>query len=296
MTDQGDYLNLCKEDAEMLDRLVDVGFEIDRLDGLSDEEQRRATTILNMLSLLDRYPVEDADDTLVDVTLARIDQYEDAQRARMHIETADIQTTSSGFAFRMPDLISIACMVLIGASLVIWLGRGTRAQSISNQCASNMAAVGAGLVNFAFDHDGAAPTTAAAGLGSLFGGATPDRMNPAALLGEYCSEHHLRCPGHQGTESGGFSYQTQRTEVWDALKRHHRVFIVLSDLNPVLEAILAGKKHDPLTPSRNHGGSRQNQLLDDGSTLPLVGPPILGGDKIWVLDGRKHGIDIFLTH
>jgi hypothetical protein len=296
MTDQGDHINLCKADADMLDRLVSVGFELDQLEGLSTEEQQRATNILHMFGLLERYPVENADDALIDVTLARIDQYENKQRARMHIQTADVQATSSGFAFRMPDLISIACMVLIAASVVIWLGRGTRATSISNQCASNMAAVGTGLANYAFDHNGALPTTAIAGLGGLFGGVSPERLDSEPLLSGYCESHHLNCPGHKGEETGGFSYQTQQKEIWDALKRHRRVFIVLSDTNPILDAILAGKNHNSMTPSRNHGGNRQNQLLDDGSTLSLVGPPILGGDKIWVLDGGNHGIDIFLTH
>jgi len=160
MTDQGDHINLCKADADMLDRLVSVGFELDQLEGLSTEEEQRATNILHTFGLLEMYPVEDADDALIDVTLARIDQYENKQRERMHIQTADVQATSSGFAFRMPDLISIACMVLIAASVVIWLGRSTRATSISNQCASNMAAVGTGLANYAFDHNGALPTTA----------------------------------------------------------------------------------------------------------------------------------------
>ena len=296
MTDHADHLNLCKADGDMLDRLVDVGFEIDQLDDLSEEEQRRATILLNLFGLLENYPVEDADDTLIDVTLARIDQYENKQLSRMHIQTADVQATSSGFSFRMPDLISVAAMILIAASVVIWLGRGTRATSLSNQCASNMAAVGMGLANYAVDHDGQLPTTAVAGLGSLFGGASPERLDPTPLLGEYCESHHLNCPGHDGDTSSGFSYQTQQKEIWDALKRHRRVFVVMSDTNPILDAILAGKDHDPLTRSRNHGGNGQNQLLDDGSTISLIGPPVLGGDKIWILDGGKRRIDIFLTH
>ncbi len=296
MTNHGDHLNLCKADAEMLDRLVDAGFEIDLLEGLTEEEQQRATNILNLFGLLERYRVEDADDTLIDVTLARIDQYESQQRARMHIQTSEVHATSSGFAFRMPDLISIACMILIAASVVIWLGRGSRAQSMSMQCANNMAAVGMGLVNFASDHNGEMPTTSVTGLGGLFSGATPERLDPTPLLEGYCEAHHLNCPGHDGEHATGFSYQTQQKQIWEALKRHRRVFVVLSDTNPILDAILAGKNHDPLTRSRNHGGNGQNQLLDDGSTISLVGPPVLGGDKIWVLDGNRRRIDIFLTH
>jgi hypothetical protein len=296
MTDHGEHINLCKADAEMLDRLVEVGFEIDQLDGLTEEEQQRATSILKTFGLLELYPVEDASDELIDVTLARIDQYEGKQQARMHIQTADVQAPSSGLAFRMPDLISIACMVLIAASVVIWLGRTTRAQSLSMQCANNMAAVGMGLAHYANDHNSGMPTSSVAGLGGLFNGASPERLDPTPLLGEYCENNHLHCPGHTGEGSSGFSYQTQSKEIWDALKRHRRVFVVLSDTNPILDALLAGKSHDPMTPSQNHGGHSQNQLLDDGSTISLTGPPILGGDRIWILDGGNHGIDIFLTH
>ncbi len=296
MTDQGDHLNLCKADADMLDRLVDVGFEIDQLEELTEEEHQRATSILKTFGLLEQYPVEDASDTLIDVTLARIDQFEDKRRARLHIQSADVQATNSGFAFRMPDLISIACMVLIAASVVVWLGRGTRAQSMSLQCANNMAAVGMGLANYGMEHNGEMPTTSVTGLGGLFGGTTPERLDPTPLLDGYCEAHHLNCPGHDGEHATGFSYQTQRKEIWDALKRHRRLFVVLSDTNPILDAVMSGKNYDPMTRSRNHGGSGQNQLLDDGSTISLVGPPVLGGDKIWVLDGNNRRIDIFLTH
>ena len=58
MTDQGDHFNLCKEDADMLDRLVDVGFEIDRLDGLSDEEQRRALGRAARRLMIDDYDLQ----------------------------------------------------------------------------------------------------------------------------------------------------------------------------------------------------------------------------------------------
>ena len=62
-------------------------------------------SILAMLGLLEAYPVEDASDTLIDATLARIDQYESQRAARMHISTAEIETTSRGFRIRMPDLM-----------------------------------------------------------------------------------------------------------------------------------------------------------------------------------------------
>lgn len=291
-----DHLNLCQADADLLDRLVDVGFDLNKLDALSTDETARANRMLSMLGLLDGYPVEDASDTLIDATLAQIDQYESNQSQRMRIETAEIETTSSGFRIRMPDFISVAAMVLIAVSVFAMISKNSRAQSISNQCASNMAQVGFGLVKYATDHKGLAPTTQATSLASMFGGLVPTRTDADQLVAEgYCDVHHLNCPGH-GDNGGGFSYQTQPADAWEAIRKQGQLLIVLSDRNPILESMLAGQEFNPLTPSENHGSLGQNQLRDDGSTASLKGLPVVGKDKIWILDGNKRVLDIFLTH
>lgn len=291
-----DHLNLCQADGDLLDRLVDVGFELDKLDGLSEDETTRANRMLSMLGLLDGYPVEDASDTLIDATLAQINQYETNQTQQMRIETSEIETTSSGFRIRMPDFISVAAMVLIAVSVFAMISKNSRAQSISNQCASNMAQVGFGLVRYATDHKGLTPTTEAASVASLFSGLIPTRTDADKLVaGGYCDEHHLNCPGH-GDNGGGFSYQTQPAEAWEAIRKQGQLLIVLSDRNPILESMLAGKTFDPLTRSKNHGSLGQNQLRDDGSLASLKGLPVVGKDKIWILDGNKRVLDIFLTH
>lgn len=291
-----DRLKLCKADAEMLDRLVDVGFELNQLEYLSPEETQRAKSILAMLGLIDAYPVEDASDTLIDATLARIDQYESQRAARMHISTSEIEPSSRGFKIRMPDLISVAAMILIAASVFLMISQGAREQSIQQECASNIAMIGHGLVNYGHQHNASTPTTQAASLGSFFGGTTPERIDPQVLVDEgYCKHNHLNCPGHSG-ESGGFSYHTQTTDSWNNLQSKRIVFFVIADRNPILNDLLSGGNPDPLTPSGNHGALGQNLLRDDVST-PIPAPaPVIGGDMIWVLDGKNNGLDIFLTH
>ena len=295
MTESFDHLTLCKADAELLDQLVDVGFEIDQLEDLSTEDGHRARRILALLSILEAYPVEDASDTLVDATLARIDQYEQQRTARMQVVTPELETTKRGFRIRMPDLISIASVVLIAVSVFLMISKNNRAQSISNQCARNIAMVGHGLVNYAFDNNREMPTTQAPSVASIFGGFTPHRTNPDILVEEgYCDETHLNCPGH-ADDSRGFSYQTQPQEIWDAIRNQGNVIIIMSDRNPILEKMLQGKQFNPLTPSQNHGSLGQNHLRDDGSTASLHAP-VFGGDMIWILEGKNRGIDIFLTH
>ncbi len=290
-----DHLKLSKADAEMLDQLVDVGFELAQLEYLSPEDTQRANSILKTLGLLDAYPVEDASDTLIDATLARIDQYEAKRSARMQIHTPELETTKRGFRIRMPDLISVAAMILITFSVFAMLTNSARNQSISNECASNMAMVGHGLFNYASDHNGNTPTEQATEVASLFGGIVPDRTDAEVLATEgYCEHHHLNCPGHGG-QGRGFSYQTQPAAMWDEMHSRGNVIIIMSDQNPVLNKMLANQAFDPLTPSPTHGAFGQNHLRDDGS-IASGAAPVFGGDLIWILDGKNRGIDIFLTH
>ena len=296
MSDQFEQFGLSVEDAAMLDRLADVGFDLEAIGEMTVDESARATRILSLLGLLDAYPVEDASDTLIDATLARINQHDSQQVSRMHITTNEIEPMTGGFRIRIPDFVSVAAVLLIVISIFFMVGQNVRAQSISDKCASNMAMVGQGLLNFAADHNGAMPTQEAANVASIFGSNNPHRTDPQVLveLG-YCDHNHLNCPGHGGDETG-FSYQTQSKDLWNNLQRKGRIIILLSDRNPILERMLAGKQFDPLTPSKNHGSLGQNQLQDDGSTKSVQGPPVIGGDKIWILEGNKHAIDIFLTH
>ena len=295
MTSGFEHLKLSKEDAEMLDQLVDVGFDMNQLEFLSSEDEARAKSILNMLGLLDAYPVEDASETLIDATIARIDQYEAQRSARMQIHTPQLETTKQGFRFRMPDLIGVAAMVLVTVSVFMALSNSARNQSFNNECASNMAMVGRGIFDYALEHNGYTPTEQATEVASLFGGIIPERTD-AELLAEqgYCKHHHLNCPGHGG-EGGGFSYQTQSAESWDEILKQGKVFFLLSDRNPILDKLLANQEHNPLTPSPSHGALGQNHLRDDGSIVTGAAP-VFGGDLIWILDGKNNGIDIFLTH
>jgi hypothetical protein len=295
MTQGFEHLKLCKEDSEILDQLVDVGFELDQLEYLTQEQEQRAKRILDMLGLLEAYEVEDASDTLIDATLARIDQYESQRTARLQIHTPELETTSKGFRVRMPDLISVAAVILLAVSVFAFISQSVRSQSISNQCGTNMAMLGRGLFNYAKDHNGNTPTEEANEVASLFGGAAPERTDAQLLADEgYCEHNHLNCPGHGG-EGRGFSYQTQPASMWDALHKQGRVFLLMSDQNPILSKLLANQQFDPLTPSPAHGSLGQNHLRDDGSIGS--GPaPVFGGDLIWILDGKKRGIDIFLTH
>ena len=295
MSNGFDHLKLSKADAEMLDQLVDVGFELDQLEYISPEDTQRAKSILKLLGLLEAYPVEDASDTLIDATIVRIDQYEAKRSARMQIHTPELETTSRGFRLRMPDLISVAAMILVTFAVFAMISNSARNQTISNECATNMAMVGRGLFNYASEHNGNTPTEQATEVATLFGGLIPERTDAEVLATEaYCEHSHLNCPGHGG-EGRGFSYQTQSVAMWDEIQSQGKVFIIMSDQNPVLNKMLTNQEFDPFTPSPTHGALGQNHLRDDGSIASGVAP-VFGGDLIWILDSSNGGIDIFLTH
>jgi hypothetical protein len=83
-----------------------------------------------------------------------------------------------------------------------------------------------------------------------------------------------------------------------------RVTVILGDLNPVVDAALAGRFAEPLSVSLNHGGRGQNVLWSDGSDLWLPQPVVSRDDNIWLPRGagRLTGgeqpadeADIFLT-
>ena len=294
MTGPVDGQNLCDADIAMLDRLVEAGFDLEALGSLSDEEQARAQRLLSLVGLLDGYPVEDAGDALVDATLARIDREEARRSERMRVDTAQIEVSERGFRIRVPDFVTVAAMLLIVASVVLPMMHSNRVNAQRNECANNLRLVGHGLANYAADHQGDMPVTAAASLGSVFGDLVPQRVDAGALAREgYCSSGHLDCPGHADT-TGSFSCQTQGARRL-TLQRIPGVTVVMGDLNPVLAAMLAGQKFDPMTSSDNHGGGYQNLLQSDGSTFYLLFRPMLGNDNIWLPD-RQPRLDIFLSH
>ena len=131
MSGQDDKItfDLCSDDRQMLDRLVDAGFDIDALGPLSDIERQRANQILRMLGLMNDYPVADADDALIHVTMARIDQHDRdlAQGLRLAGSAggseADQSAGSLSFLreWRLPDFLTIAASLLIITSLTMHL-------------------------------------------------------------------------------------------------------------------------------------------------------------------------------
>ena len=293
---------LSPDDHRLLDALVEAGFDIEALEGLSPDQRRRAEALGNLFGLLSDYPAEDADDTLIHATLARIGRHEEEQAARMSFEAQQEAAEGNRRRIRMPDFITVAAALLIAASVLWPIISHSRQRSIETACSNNLRIDGFALSNYASDYNGALPMVMA---GANLSWDTGHNMLNLGLLveGGYCDLGHLDCPGNHEPLRPSYSYQLQSPEirlVWDT----GRTIVVLGDRNPIIDAARAGAVAPPLTISLNHGGRGQYVLISDGATLWLT-QPVVGQDNIWLPDGtnaleprmRAAGKgDVFLAH
>jgi hypothetical protein len=274
----------------MLDALVDVGYDPAGLEALSDADRRRADRLHALFGLLNDYPTDDADESLLDATLARINRYEDQRKSRMRVDMEPRRFR--GLPFRLPDFITVAAVMLIGVAF-LWPTLTTiRNSSLDQRCQNNMRLMSHAFSHYAADSNGEMPM-ALASFGGGAGGASWDRVpnvvvNLAPLVdGQYCSRGHLNCPGNHDQHTYSYQWQKPGTRLmWGGVAA--QVTIVLGDRNPIIDAARAGHIAPALVMSPDHAGRGQNVLSTDGSTLWMV-EPIIGRhqDNIWL----PHGVD-----
>lgn len=302
-------LALSDDDRRLLDALVDNGFNASALEPLTASDRLRVQKLMAMFQLLRDYPVEDADDALLDATMARINRYEQLREDRMSLDpqAAAVAMESSTMKrrfIRMPDLITIAAVLLIAAGIGWPVLTNVRQRSLDSICANNLRMTGIGFQQYASDYENTVPT-AQAGLHNVWSSLAHNVVNLQPLVeGGYCDLNHLNCPGHKGDRGESYSYQWQSTDRpmrWEG----QRVNVVLGDRNPLIDAARAGAYASPLTLSLNHGGRGQNVLWTDGSTVWLSEPIVSRDDNIWLPEGAERLIeglktrsatDAFLAH
>ena len=293
-------LELSADDARLLDELVECGFDPAALGQLTGQDRARAAKLTSLLSLLNDYPVEDADDTLVHATLARIQRHEDQRADRLRMETS---TAARGFRMpRMPDFVSVAAILLIATGIGWPVLSQVKNRSLDTQCSNNMRALAAAFTSYASEHEGAMPM-AVAGFPGASWDRVPNMLNLEPLTdGGYCELNHLNCPGdHLKRFSYSYQHQSPGTRAtWGIGPRS----AALSDRNPIIDALRRGRTVSPLSMSNNHASRGQNVLFQDGSVEWLTLPTI-GSDNIWLPQGYDHleegaapaGLaDSFLTH
>ncbi len=302
---------LSSNDQRVFDALVENGFDLNALGGTAGE-QARAKKINSLLELMHDYPVDDADETLIHATLARIDRYEAAQQDRLNFANQEAveMERRRGFSMsglRKADLIAAAAAILLVASVVLPIMQSMRQQSLDAACRNNLRNMAVAFSLYAEDNEGAVPI-ARAGIGGTW-----DRVSNAVnlkplLTGQYCDHRHCRCPGNHDNLEMGYSYQWQRSEKpmrWDP----RWLMVIMGDRNPVMDAARTGRFIDAMTMSPDHSGRGQNILATDGATLWLgdkeIGPIVGQFDNIWLPHGTRQLMpgaqprdfrDVFLAH
>ena len=282
---------LSPQDERLLDALVDCGFDPSALEALSLDDQRRVKALLSLFELIDDYPVQDADDALVDATLARIDQYERRASAKIAVaDQADVQELGGHRRIRLPDFVSIAAVILIGASIFWPVMTNLHQRNIDAGCANNLRLLGNAFGRYANDYDGAMPV---ASLFSSWNTLVRNVSNLGPLVtGEYCERGDLTCPGHEDANfiGGSYSYRwpvPKSQLTWDAGRM---TMMVLADRNRLIDALYRAEVMIPaLSNSLNHGGRGQNALFTGGSWVWLDQPTAPGGgdDNIWLPKGAS---------
>jgi len=321
---------LSVEDQRLLDALAEHGFDPSALSRPGPAEAKRAEAITNLLDLMHDYPVEDADDTLIHATMARIDRYEADRANRMKFDVAvEANQQSSRRRLMLPNFITSAAVLLIAVSVMWPVMTNVRNQSMDLTCQNNLKTMGYAFNQYAADFNNALPMATAGlggfgGFGSRSAAPSPSASNDPALLdmqpllaGGFCEPGHCTCPGHAHYvgDDGSPSYSVRLFVVGSqAAWNTGRTTVLIGDLNPMIEAAQSGHRLPPLSMTINHAGRGQNVLSSDGATLWLESPIINRGgyttpvnpvDNIWLPDGQdelrsgimpRDAMDVLLMH
>jgi len=157
---------LSADDQRLIDALLEVGFDRNALSAVSPTDNRRLNAISAMLHRLEDYPVEDASETLIHATLARIDRHEDMQAARMKFDSQidRLDGEKRSLRIRVPDFITVAAVILICVGVCWPMLSSIRQRSMDLACADNLRQVGYAFGQYAADNNQSLPM-AMAGFG-----------------------------------------------------------------------------------------------------------------------------------
>lgn len=290
----GDEPVLSGHDAEALDALVLAGFEVGRVPSALRD---RAAAHLALGELVRADADAPSGTRLIESTLARVQDAIDRQDGLMSFERRRSMARVS-----WSDLISVAAVLLLGASVLWPVLSAARSSQIQAACAQSMHAAAFGLGSYASSNDGSLPMVTAG-----FGGRTwwnvgekPDESNSANLFhlvgADYASLADLACAGNplaptnrtdslthdwRRLEEVSFSYRVMPRGERPRWIGSGRV-VVMADRSPVVLRAVRGHLIDPEESSPNHRGMGQHVLWNDGSAQWTESPILENGDNLWL--------------
>lgn len=285
---------LCEDDAEAFDALVTAGYDLARVPSVL---RQRATRISDLLALSGTpWPATD--------TYAQREGEDLASRTMANIPLRLRPRERFGFAgggLRIADLVSVAAVLLIAASVVWPLLATIRTHQRQAACGSNYASLSTAMGSYAGDYRDHFPMAAASLGGPTWWdvGAGPGKSNSANLYQlpklQYASLSTLACPNNSQAPRGQCSQTSSDWSCLSAVSYSYQIMfgqdrptwnqgqpvVILADASPVTRRAARGEMIFPDQNSQNHDGRGQWVLFSDGAGQWL-NTPYVGSDNIWM--------------
>ncbi|CAN5847330.1 hypothetical protein BH11PLA1_BH11PLA1_14510 [soil metagenome] len=297
---------LDPQDEDAFEALVQSNFDPAHVAGGMRARAQHHAAILSLLgtTAVSAPGQSAAREDLVARTLAHIDAEGDLQTARLRF--AAPEPVSAKRRFGLPELISIAAMLLIGSAVVLPVTAQVRDNARRTACFGNFSSLAGAFSSYNADAKGAYPVASASLAGTPWMNVgTPGQSNSAHLytlmLGKYATLAALACDGNpaavrtafsadahdwQRFENVSYSYTNMfgrqslaRSAAWSTTLPS----VILADRSSVTTSAHAGKRViDVMENSPNHNGTGQSVLARDGSARWLVTPMLDERDNIWI--------------
>ncbi len=296
--DAGSELMLSAADIDAVDAFVESDYDASRVDAAHLDRANQLQAIGALLTSgqsRDNIATED----LVISTLGTVQAHVDSERAAMSIEN------QRGFQLpgRWADLVSIAAMLLLAASVIMPIMSGMRSTSQQVVCYNNMneTANAFGLYTGA-NRDMLPMATAGFGPTWMDVGTTPERSNSSNLFtlvrNDFAGLDDLACPTNPNAATGEADPNAWDWNSLDEISYSYRIMprggmrasmpeqpvrvVLLADRSPVVLRVHRKESVIPEENSPNHHGNGQHMLMLDGSARWAESPLLDNRDNIWL--------------
>lgn len=311
---------LCEDDQEAMDALVTAGYDASRV---TPSLRARAQRIMQLGELATADPGLTGGQLLIERTLQRVER----ERREGALRPTGTESGGGGSARggpRWQDLVSVAAVLLLGASVLLPVVSSLRSHQARTGCAANIAGVASAFGAYAGDHRGHMPVAdgamlAGAGEQSWWQVGSYDHSNSANLFtlrrARYAGLEQLACSGNghavrtlpedardwPSLHAVSYSYYVmfgrerpnwrgERAAASRAIAEASPETVVLADRSPVILRAVRGETVYPNENSPNHAGSGQWVLRVDGAGMWMQ-TPVQDGDNIWLPANLEAALD-----
>ena len=292
------------DDQDAVDALVMNRYRPGRVPARSKERAARAAAIGEMITGAEpgAWVAEGRDDRL-GAAMAAIEASSESDRIPI-----DGPGSRRGLGFRLTDLVAVAAVLLLGASVLMPILGGLRTGQVQAACFGRLGQTAAGLGVYTSDFRDELPM-ATAGFGpSWMRVGEPGQSNSANLYTVVRTEHldleTLACPGNGTARVRPVAATAQDWSSLDEISYSYQILpgssrptyalpsgsVVLTDRSPVILRAARSEWIRPEENSPNHAGPDgegrgQHMLRLDGSVEWAESPILDGGDNLWLPRG-----------